>query len=152
MLLKQFISMVFTCPLLSGCKISSPFRENNNLVYPFPFRIFMPLANLLFIHIQSQFPIPRKISCPDIYPLTRPPRRQLALGRGESLSQDLFGFLLHQPFTALPTLFLQEVQIGTFPSVRMRPEEISHTTLVLQRAQDNITIYPNQITKLPWEL
>ena len=33
---------VFTCPLLSRCKISSPFRENNNVVvFLFPFHIFM---------------------------------------------------------------------------------------------------------------
>ena len=34
MLLK--ITMVFTWPLLSLCKISSPFRENNNMVISFP--------------------------------------------------------------------------------------------------------------------
>ena len=32
MALKCFITMLFTCPLLSSCKISSPFRENNNVV------------------------------------------------------------------------------------------------------------------------
>ena len=32
MLLKCSINMVFTCSLLSWCKISSPFREDNNVV------------------------------------------------------------------------------------------------------------------------
>ena len=32
-----FITMVFTCLLLSWCKMSSPFKENNNVaVFPFP--------------------------------------------------------------------------------------------------------------------
>jgi hypothetical protein len=38
----------------------SPFRENNNaLVFPIPFHIFMSLANLWLIRIQGQFPILR---------------------------------------------------------------------------------------------
>ena len=49
MLLKGSIIMAFTCPLLSWCKSSSPFRENNNvIVFPFPFHIFRQLANLRF--------------------------------------------------------------------------------------------------------
>ena len=41
--LKYSITMVFTCHL-SRCKISSHFRENNDVVvFPFPFHIFMPL-------------------------------------------------------------------------------------------------------------
>ena len=32
--LKCSITVVFTCPLLSWCKISSHFRENNNVVIP----------------------------------------------------------------------------------------------------------------------
>ena len=52
MLLKCSITMVFTCPLLSWCKVSSPLRENNNVVeFPFPFHISMPLANLWLIHL-----------------------------------------------------------------------------------------------------
>ena len=43
--LKCSITLVFTCPLLSRCTISSLFRENNNVVvFPFPLHIFMPLA------------------------------------------------------------------------------------------------------------
>ena len=50
MLLKCSITMIFTCSLLSLCTISSLFREYNNVVVlPFPFHIFMPLANLRFI-------------------------------------------------------------------------------------------------------
>jgi hypothetical protein len=52
--LKCSITMVFTCPLLSLCTISSLFRENNNVVvFPFPFHIFMPLANMWFILLQG---------------------------------------------------------------------------------------------------
>jgi hypothetical protein len=41
------VTMVFICPLLSSCKMSSIFRENNNVVvFPFPLHMFMPLANL----------------------------------------------------------------------------------------------------------
>ena len=52
---KCSITMVFACPLLSWCKISSPFRENNNnvVVLPFPFHIFMTLVNLWFIRLQG---------------------------------------------------------------------------------------------------
>ena len=65
-----------TCPLRSWCKISSHFRENNNVVvFLFPSHIFMPLANLWFICFQGQFPILRTGSCPDVYPLIRPPGR-----------------------------------------------------------------------------
>ena len=36
------------------CTISTLFRENNNLaVFPFPYHIFMPLANLWFIRLQG---------------------------------------------------------------------------------------------------
>ena len=53
-LLKYFITMVFTCHLFSWCKVSSPLRGNNNVVvFPFPFHVFMPLANLWFIHLQG---------------------------------------------------------------------------------------------------
>ena len=46
-LLKFSITMVFTCPLLTWCKISGYFREANNVVvFQFPLYIFMPLANL----------------------------------------------------------------------------------------------------------
>ena len=49
MLLKYSITVMFTCPILSWCKISNPLRENNNVVVlPFPFHIFMSLANLYF--------------------------------------------------------------------------------------------------------
>ena len=35
-------------------KISSPFRENNNVVvFPYPFHILMPLVNLWLIHLQG---------------------------------------------------------------------------------------------------
>ena len=55
--LKCSITMIFTCPLLSWCKISSPFRENSNVVvFPLPFHIFMPLTNMWFIRLQGHFP------------------------------------------------------------------------------------------------
>ena len=44
---------------------TSLFRENNNVVvFPIPFPIFMPLANLWLIRLQGQFPILRTRSCP----------------------------------------------------------------------------------------
>ena len=46
--LKCSIPIVFTCPLLSWCTISSLFRENNKVVvFRFPFHIFMPLAKFV---------------------------------------------------------------------------------------------------------
>ena len=49
-----FILMVFTCSLLSWCNISSPIRENNNVVvFPFPSHIFIPLANLWLIRLKG---------------------------------------------------------------------------------------------------
>ena len=53
MLLNCSITMVFICPLLSWYKISSPFRENDNIIVllPFPFHIFAPMANLWFIYL-----------------------------------------------------------------------------------------------------
>ena len=49
MLLKCSITMVFICPLLPF-----PFRKNNNLViFPFTFPIFMPLANFWFIRTEG---------------------------------------------------------------------------------------------------
>ena len=60
----------------------NPFRENNNVVvFPIPFHIVMPLANLLLIRLQGEFPILRIRSYPDLYTLIRPPRRSLALCR-----------------------------------------------------------------------
>ena len=49
-----YINMISTCPLLSQCKISRSFRENNNVVvFPFPFHVFMTLAKLWFIRLQG---------------------------------------------------------------------------------------------------
>jgi hypothetical protein len=97
--LKCSITMVFTCPLISWCKISSSFLENNNVVvFPIPFHIFMPLTNLWLIRLQGQFPILRTRSCPDLYPLIRPPKRSLALGTGRIL---ISGFIRFPPTLAV---------------------------------------------------
>ena len=82
--IKVSITMVFTCPLLFWCKVSSPLKENFNVViiFPFPFHIFMPFANLWIIRLQEYFPILRTRSCTDLYPLIRPLGRPLALGKG----------------------------------------------------------------------
>ena len=49
-----FITMMFTCPLLPCSKMLSPFRENNIVVvFPYPFHIFMLLANLWIIRFQG---------------------------------------------------------------------------------------------------
>ena len=53
----------FHFPLLSCCTISSPFRENNNVVvFPFLFHIFLPLFYFWLIRLQGQFPIVRALS------------------------------------------------------------------------------------------
>ena len=50
----RFLAMVFPCPHISWCKMSSPFRQNNNLVvFPFPFHIYIPLVNFWFIRRQG---------------------------------------------------------------------------------------------------
>ena len=82
MLLKCSSPMVFTF-LLVRSKISFFFWENNNngIVFPFPFYIFMLIANLWFIRLQGQFSTLRTRKCPDVYPLIRPPRRLFSLFR-----------------------------------------------------------------------
>ena len=135
MLLKCFIAMVFTSPLPRLCKISSPFRENSNeVVFPFSLQIFGLLANLLFIYLQGQFPIlRRRRSYLDLCPLIRPMRRPFSLGNG----MILFSGLIQPPptltFLTLSTFFRQEVQVGIIPSLNMRTNGISHTSLVFQR-------------------
>ena len=47
----------------------------------------LPFAKLWLIRLQVQFPILRTRSCPDLYPLIRPPKRPLTLGRGRILIQ-----------------------------------------------------------------
>ena len=76
----------FTCPLLSWCKISSPIKENNNVIlFLFPFHIIMSLANLWFIHLQGYFQILMTMHCPGLWMLIRPSRRPLVLGTGRIL-------------------------------------------------------------------
>ena len=77
MLLKYSITMVFPCHHPSWYKVSSPLRENDNFVFPFPFQIIQ-LANLWSSIFKDSFPILKTRRCPDIYPLTRHPRRFLA--------------------------------------------------------------------------
>ena len=126
----------------------SLFRENNNVVvFPIPFHIFMPLANLWLIRLRGQFSILRTRSCPDLYPLIRPPKRPLALGRGRIL---IPGFV-----RSPPTLAVQDVAhslprggVGSH-SLRLRPEGISHTSLVHQRVPILMT-YLNEQQKPSW--
>ena len=42
---------------LACFKRSISFRENKVILFTFPFHIFMPLTNWLFIRLQGQFPI-----------------------------------------------------------------------------------------------
>ena len=94
-LLKCSIIMVFTCPLLSWCKISSPFIDHNNVVvFQFLFRIFIYLINLWFICLQGYFPIPRTRNFPDLYPIIRLLKRPLAFGTGRIL---IPGFIRYLP-------------------------------------------------------
>ena len=73
-------------------------KKNNVVVFPFPFHIFMPLANLSFILLQGEFSIVRIRSFPDLYPLIYPPRRSLALDRGRIL---IPGFIRSPPTLAV---------------------------------------------------
>ena len=60
----------------SWCKISSPFMENNNVVIsPYLFHIFMPLANLWFIYLKDRM-------LPWPLPVRPPSEKPLALARG----------------------------------------------------------------------
>ena len=79
MLLKCSITTVFSCLLLSWRKISSPFRENSNVVvFLFSFHIFMPLTNLWFIIcFQGQISHPQENKLPWDLPITLGGRRFL---------------------------------------------------------------------------
>ena len=68
------------------------------VVFPFPFHIFMPLANLWVIRLQGQFPFLRIRNFPDLYPLVRPPRRPLSLDKGRILTP---GFIRSPPTLAV---------------------------------------------------
>ena len=67
------------------------------VVFPIPFHIFMPLANLWLIRFQGQFFILRKRSSPNFYPLIRPPKSSLALCAGRFLIR---GFVWSPPMLA----------------------------------------------------
>ena len=96
------------------------FRENNNVVgFTFSFHTFMPLAYLRWIHLQGYFPTWRTRGCRELYPFIRPSRRPLALDRGI--------ILIPVYIRSSPTLLIHDV----VPSLKMRPEGISHTSLVL---------------------
>ena len=74
------------------------FQRKYEIVFPFPFHIFMPLANLWFIRLQGQFPILRTRSCLDLQPLIHLPGRPLGLGRGRIL---IPGFIRSPPTLAV---------------------------------------------------
>ena len=85
------------------------FRENNNVVvFPFPFHTFIPLVNLWLTRLQGQFPILRTRRCPNPYPLIRPSKKSLAIGRGRILIPGCIWFLLCQLFISLLNLSGQE--------------------------------------------
>ena len=88
-------NLMFSRPLLSLFNISSYLRENNNVVvFPFPFHIFMPLNNSQLIRFQGQFHVLKTRSFPDLYPIIHPPRRPLTLCRGRIL---IPGFIRSHP-------------------------------------------------------
>ena len=71
--------------------IPKSIQENNNVVvFPLPFHMFIPLVNLCLIRLQGQFSILGTRSCPDLYLLICSPRRPLALARGRIL---ILGFI-----------------------------------------------------------
>ena len=103
MLFKCSFTMVFTCPLVSWYKIVRLSRESNNIVvFPFPFQIFLSLANQWFTRFQGQFLVLKTRSYLEFYPLIRPPRILLALSRGRILG--FIRSLLCLPSTILPIL------------------------------------------------
>ena len=128
-----------------------PFRENNNvIVFPISFHIVMPLTNPWLIRLQGQFPILKTRSCLDLYPLIRPARRSLVLGRGRFL---IPGFIRSHSTLAVydvaHSLPLGGVD-GVFPSLRMRPEGISHTPLVLLESSDGSERSMEKKNTAPW--
>ena len=132
-----------------GVSYISLFRENNNVVvFPIPFQIFMPLANWWLIRLQGQFPVLNTRSCPDLYPLIRPPGRPLALGRGRIL---IPGFIRFPPmlFICYVAHSLPLGSVGRdFTFTEDETEGISHTSLVLLESicRENIMTVPNPIS------
>ena len=80
-----------------SCSFLSEFQNNNVTVYPFPYHIFMPLANVWFICLRI-FSKPKSKFPWTLYPLIRPPRRLLALARGRIL---IPGFIRSPPTLAV---------------------------------------------------
>ena len=92
------------------CKISSHFREKNNVViFIVPFYIFMPLSNLQFVCFQGQFSILRTRSSLNFTRSSTLREERCYLVERESLSQDSFSPLLFQQPTALSTHSRQEM-------------------------------------------
>ena len=88
------------------------------------------LCRWWLIRLQGQIPVLWIRSCLAIYPLIRPPRRLLALDRGEFLSRGSVGHLLHASTMTLPS-----------PSLRTRSEDIiNHKSLVHFRDLKQICI------------
>ena len=119
----------------------SPFRENGNVVIvPFPFHICMPLANLWLIRLQGQFPI-RRTSSHDLYPLIRPPKRPLALGRGRMFMP---GFVRSPPTLAVYNVAhsLPRGGVGRgFPFTEYKTRRHFTISLVYKHKQ-NLFAYP----------
>ena len=83
MLYKCFVTMMFTCLLLSWYKMSRPFRGSNNvMIFPFTFHTFRTFGQLVLHPLSRIFSHLKDSSCSDLYPLIHPSRRPLALGRG----------------------------------------------------------------------
>ena len=97
--LKCSITMVFACPLLSWCKIWSPFRENKNIIgFPVPFP-YLHAVGQLVVHPPSRIVShPRTRSFRDLYLLIHPPRRPFAIFRGRILPP---GFIRSPPTLAV---------------------------------------------------
>ena len=96
----------------------------------------MPLANLWLIHLQGEFPILRRSSCPDHYLLIRPSKRHLALFKWRVL---ILRFIRSSPKLAMYNVSHSlplGVEIRTFASLWLRPEGISNTFLVLLESKN----------------
>ena len=90
----------------------------------------MALANLWLISLQGKFLIVMAMSCLDLYPLIRPPRRQLLLDRERILN---LGFIRSFHMLIVYVLYLS---IGKdFPLVSVRTEGISQSSPGLLECQ-----------------
>jgi hypothetical protein len=107
-------------------------KNNNVVVFSFPFYIFILLPNWWFIRLQGEFPILRTRSCPDLYQPISPSRRLLALAGG--------GILIPEFIRLSPTLAVYDVGYSLplggedrdFPLNEFETRKIPHTNIMFK--------------------